>query len=515
MQIRCLLLAAASAITFAFPNEELAERQGSDAAGSLALDPSGEDFNFNYSTTEPSSTNWIGLYRASGGGPVNGEYVAPSLVWTYAPETSGSVTLDASDVDAGDYRAFFLAQDGYRWLADPLNLTRRAPPADIYFPVESAILHNARQREPYTARVSGLILGRGDSTVTFKKLSGDRWINVNSDGTISGTPGPARAGDASTVRILATASENNSTATITLMIPVHRHHERLTPELSVMAYNLWAGGTRVNNYHEKQLRFILNSGADIIALQESGPNHATRLGDALGWYSHQSAGSFGIISRYPIAQEYGQISNSAGVRVDLSGGSKKHKDEVNVWSVHLSAYPYGPYGFCYENMTKDEVTALEVAAGRTPQVELILTGIASQLSNSRKTPVFVAGDFNAPSHLDWVPALQEKNCGIDEINWQASVLPQERGLVDSYRVVHPDPAVEQGITWSPVYPQNEGSTGPDEPQDRIDFVYHTEYRLRVLSSEKLVIGDPRPVPDQADNEWTSDHAAVLTRYRFK
>lgn len=58
-----------------------------------------------------------------------------------------------------------------------------------------------------------------------------------------------------------------------------------------------------------------------------------------------------------------------------------------------------------------------------------------------------------------------------------------------------------GNTWPPVYPKHEGSTGADEPQDRIDFIDYAGDKLTVKDSVSFVEGDPKPVPDQAGNAW--------------
>ena len=52
-----------------------------------------------------------------------------------------------------------------------------------------------------------------------------------------------------------------------------------------------------------------------------------------------------------------------------------------------------------------------------------------------------------------------------------------------------------------------------EPQDRIDYVLHRG--LTVRDARTLVSGSPRPWPDVADNDWPSDHAAVLTSFALK
>lgn len=74
-------------------------------------------------------------------------------------------------------------------------------------------------------------------------------------------------------------------------------------QLVVMSYNLWQGGANVNDYHEKQVRFILESGADVVGLQESvDGGHATHLADALGWDVWASNQSASILSPYPIVE---------------------------------------------------------------------------------------------------------------------------------------------------------------------------------------------------------------------
>jgi endonuclease/exonuclease/phosphatase family metal-dependent hydrolase len=518
-----ILLAAClpAAVCSSLPASFKLKRQG--ASSSFSLDTYAEPLTFTYSTDSPDDTNWIGLWLP-GNGPVDGEAGEPSVSWEYTPDEEGTVVLSVIDLEPGTYEALFLAQDGYEQLAEPIEVVFEGLPANLHFPVEEATLHNARQGEAYEAHIGGLVLGRGNSTVSFEKSSGDDWILVSSEGTVTGTPNQ-NCPSSSTIEVKAIA-DNGSFATIQITIPVRRRGETLVEDLAVMSYNTWQGGSQVNNYHEKQLRFILESGVDIIGLQEAAAgNHTTRLGQALGWDYWQSNRSVGIISRYPFNEEYGNLaavdivannntaSPGGGVRINLNGASEVVK-ELNFWSVHLNAYPYGPYHFCFENETEQFTLNNETFAGRTPQTESTLAAIEGQIAESSSVPVVLVGDFNAPSHLDWTDALREKNCGIGgNFPWPTSILPTEAGLLDSFRVAHPDPVLEQCLSWSPIYPFNEGSTGPPEPQDRIDFVYGTK-ELKVLESECLAEGNPKPVPDHEDNEWTSDHLAVLTHYRL-
>ncbi|GAB3708373.1 endonuclease/exonuclease/phosphatase family protein [Nocardiopsis oceani] len=372
--------------------------------------------------------------------------------------------------------------------------------AGIAFPVDEATLHNAREGEPYEAELSGLVSG-GDSGTEFAKVEGDDWVQVSSDGTLSGTPETSAE-----VTVEATAADG-SAASLEVTVPVRDQDQPLVDELGVMSFNTWHGGTQVNDYHEKQVRFLLESDADVVGLQETQGEHTERLAEALGWYHWQGSDSLGVLSRYPIAEEYGEVNASGGVRIELDG----EESQVNLWNVHLGYTPYGPYDFCFDGMDVDEVLEREAESGRTPQITDTLEVVSDQVDAADDVPVLLVGDFNAPSHLDWTEELREENCGYADVPWPTSTLPTEEGFTDSYREAHPDPGAEPGNTWSPVYPYHEGSTGPEEPQDRIDFVYHAG-DLGVLDSHDLVVGDPAPYPDHEDNEWTTDHAAVLTFY---
>ena len=479
-------------------------------SGTLFLDSDREPLTFTYSTHDPHESNWIALYHASSGAPVNEG--TPPLVWEYAPEFQGSVHLAlnqrADSHTPGEYKAYFLAHDGHRQLAPPVDVSLAGLRADsgLRFPVENATLHNSRQLEHYSARIDGLLLGKDSAATAFQKLEGDSWVQIDPNGTVFGVPGVFASRQAQVV-VRATA-DSGSSAVIRLTIPVRRIYQALVSDLRILTWNLWHGGTQVRDYHEKQLRFILETGADIVGLQETTSDHATRLGKALGWYHWQSGKSVGIISRYPIVEEYGEITRAGGARIGLNG---KRSGELNLWTIHTGAYPYGPYSFCFDHRTPEQVLEDEVQSLRVPQVTQTLDGIQSQLDNAQSVPVIFTGDFNAPSHLDWVEATRDNHCGVANFSWPTSVLMEGRGLVDSFRVVHPDPVLEPGNTWSPILPRNDGETGAIEPQDRIDFIYHRG-RLQAVDSQRLVVGKPSPSPNHANNEWTSDHAALLTHY---
>ncbi|MFG2881021.1 HAD-IA family hydrolase [Streptomyces sp. NPDC048297] len=267
------------------------------------------------------------------------------------------------------------------------------------------------------------------------------------------------------------------------------------PELRVMSWNLWLGGSEVDDHRAKQVKAVLESGADVVGLQETAGTAARELAEALGWHHHRAGENLGVISRHPITARFGDpgagFYGAAGVRVEAAPGR-----EVDVWTAHLDHAPYGPYESAFDGLGAAELIAHEDV--RLAQMRDTLDRIAA--SSRDGVPVVLVGDFNCPSHLD-----------RPDVAWPVTRAAQDAGFADSYREAHPDPAAEPGHTWSPIHPVHEDGSGRAEPQDRIDYVLHRG-GLTVRDARTLVIGTPRPWPDVADNDWPSDHAAVVTRF---
>ncbi|MFJ9102596.1 HAD-IA family hydrolase [Streptomyces sp. NPDC102405] len=257
-------------------------------------------------------------------------------------------------------------------------------------------------------------------------------------------------------------------------VTVDRLRSLLPYRLRVMTWNLWYGGTKVRDHRAKQLKVVAETDVDVVALQETYGTAAGELAEALGWHHHSAGPNLGIISRFPITTVLGDpdvgFYGAAGARMAVGD------QEVEVWTAHLDAEHYGPYEA--EPLAHEEV--------RTGQLRDTLRRI------SGAAPVVLAGDFNSPSHLD-----------RPDVEWPVTRAAQEAGFGDSFRQANPDAVRDPGHTWSPVHAHA-------EPQDRIDFVLHRG--LRVLDSRTYVSGTPRTWPDVEDNDWPSDHAAVITTF---
>ncbi|GAA5117979.1 endonuclease/exonuclease/phosphatase family protein [Luteolibacter yonseiensis] len=287
-------------------------------------------------------------------------------------------------------------------------------------------------------------------------------------------------------------------------------------ELSVMTFNCWYQFTKVNGGITKAVASIKEAGADVIGLQECSVETADKLAAELGFHRAKSgSGGAQIVSRHPILETFdvGGIDPARAVAAKIHMDGKPGHDFI-LFNIHLDAGHYGPYAARPTGSTSEQVMAEERKSQRTRQITGILESMATHLAQSDATPVFLTGDFNSPSHLDRVEKTTSSHPGITSMPWPATVLPFQAGLVDSFRLLHPDPVETPGTTWSTIHKEG-------EPQDRIDYIFHKGKGIRPITSRVFAgkagktIGewgcDISPV---VDNPWPSDHAAVVTVYRF-
>ena len=101
-------------------------------------------------------------------------------------------------------------------------------------------------------------------------------------------------------------------------------------------------------------------------------------------------------------------------------------------------------------------------------------------------PVIITGDFNEPSHLDWIigtenPLNFQFNNELSQfvVNWPASNKMLNSGLIDAYRELFSNPVENPGYTWTT---QN----SINEVHDRIDFVYYNNHHQITLNSAFII-----------------------------
>jgi endonuclease/exonuclease/phosphatase family metal-dependent hydrolase len=265
-----------------------------------------------------------------------------------------------------------------------------------------------------------------------------------------------------------------------------------TTTLRVMTFNIWVGGEQVD--FNQVVKAIEDADADIVGIQEAGGNLA-RLADELGWHHLEETGRHQqIISRYPLVRG----------SEDFAYALVDQRHAVAVSDVHLRAFPYGPYDL-RDGATLDEVLANE---------QFHLEELADHLEvlpelAADNVPVFLIGDFNVPSHLDWTQAAAGASDEPfrTEVQWPVSVRLDELGFRDTFREIHPDEVATPAYTWTPGYPPP--VVTDDEVHDRIDYVYAAGPSTTVDSA---VVGEPHPVSDIVVDPWPSDHRAVVSEF---
>jgi endonuclease/exonuclease/phosphatase family metal-dependent hydrolase len=266
----------------------------------------------------------------------------------------------------------------------------------------------------------------------------------------------------------------------------------------VMTYNIWVGGRQINNDLSHTVGVIQAAQADVIGIQEVGSS-AQAIATALGFHYHGFNSDIAIISRYPI----GNVLNQ-GVRLQLSP-----TQEAYVFDVHLAPYPYQPYDIRDGLVTTESQAITAAQATRGSSVSTLVSSMSSALASGN--PVFLTGDFNEPSHLDWTQeaATAGLHFGM-KVNWPTSRSVTNAGLTDAFRELRPDEVLDRGETWTPGAPAP--SLSANEVHDRIDFVYYSGLNVSATSAQILGYNLNDGNTDVAIQPYPSDHRAVVVQF---
>lgn len=280
-------------------------------------------------------------------------------------------------------------------------------------------------------------------------------------------------------------------------------------ELRVMSFNLWHGGDAGKQPLSQTAEVIRAAKADLIGLQETGgyekekgsgrPDNGRKLAVMLGWHYFDQGQRMGILSRFPI------VTNTPlkwGVTVRLPSGG-----EVKMFNTHLAHAPYQPYqlaGIPYSNgrFIKTAAEAVDEARkARGTQVEQLVSELKPALAGGG--PVFVTGDFNEPSGLDWTARAAAAGRYPVAVEYPSTLAVMRAGMRDAYRVAHPNELTHPGHTWTP-------TTAPDDPKDRhdrIDFVFFAGTNVTVKQCS--VVGEDMKFADIIVQPYPSDHRSVV------
>jgi len=263
--------------------------------------------------------------------------------------------------------------------------------------------------------------------------------------------------------------------------------------VTVMTFNVWYGGVQVD--FPSIGRAIRAADADIVGVQEpEGGLRRIARSAGLPYYD----ATLHVISRYPLFAR-----NVGGVRIAYAATDLDHV--VAIANVHLTATPYGP------ELVRDGKSAAAVLKlereTRLPEIKPYLRPLAGLAR--RGVPVFLTGDMNSPSYLDWTPAVAAVRPQVRyPLVWPVSKALADAGFRDSYRDVHPDPVARPGLTWTPGTPP--GRIRSSETLDRIDWVMASGPSATLAS--RLVGETGGPDVDVGVDPWGSDHRSVASTF---
>lgn len=299
-------------------------------------------------------------------------------------------------------------------------------------------------------------------------------------------------------------------AAVAFLTPLHAQTETSSesPKLRVMSYNIYRGGEMHGQTLAQTAKVIQQAKANIVGIQEPrSPKGFTteKLANLLGWNHSANIRKGIILTPYEIVENL-----EGGIKVKLPTGQQAY-----VFSLHLPSNPYQPYQLmgiqpkwhAHKDtpFIKTEAEAIEAAKkARGGEISALLKQINGL--PDKDAPVFVVGDFNEPSHLDWTEAAAKAGRHPMKVEYPTSKAFAAAGFTDSYRTVYPDEMAKPGFTWSPMYKKDD----PKTHHDRIDFVYFKGKGVKVTDSK--IVGENQENADIVVAPYPSDHRAVVASF---
>lgn len=312
-------------------------------------------------------------------------------------------------------------------------------------------------------------------------------------------------------------------------------------KIKVLQLNIWQEGRQVPGGYEGIISQIVALQPDLVTLSEVGNNKATNFANRIisdlklkgkTYYSFSSNGA-GLLSAYPIIDS-AHVFEGKGEIYRLV--TKINDKEIAVYSAHLDYLNYAVYlprGYSGTTWKKLDQPVIDIpailadnlASARDEAIAAFIEAAKKDVQKGRL--VFLGGDFNEASHLDWTAATKDKfdHNGL-VIPWQNSLSLYKNGFKDSYRVKFPNPLKYPGFTFpagNQDVPVKKLAWAPDaDERERIDFIYYYPNKqlklensyvvgpsMSVLRNEKVEeTGSDIFIPPSGT--WPTDHKGVMS-----
>ena len=319
--------------------------------------------------------------------------------------------------------------------------------------------------------------------------------------------------------------------------------------MKVLQFNVWHEGTVVEGGFDAMVDEIIRHDVDYVAISEVRNYKNTRFCDRIVealkkkgkvYYSEFSQDS-GLVSRYPIKEftTVFPLKNDQGSMYRIL--TEKDGREIAVYTAHLDyrhCALYSPRGYDGSTWKKlpakvsdvEEVLEYNRKSMRDDAIKAFIE-VAKQ-DREKGRLVILGGDFNEPSHLDWI----EKNKDMYDRNglvipWDCTVLLEKAGFKDCYREKYPNPLTHPGFTFPAdckhVDIKKLAWTPDVDDRDRIDYIFYAPVPWVKLNKVSMVgpkgsIEKGKRVMEKTQDPfiepagiWPTDHKAVLATFTIK
>ena len=294
-----------------------------------------------------------------------------------------------------------------------------------------------------------------------------------------------------------------------LFLGTELHAKTTQCGLTVMSYNICRGGTMRGQQLSQTAKVIQEANADVVGVQETRSprgDNAEKLAALLGWNFHFDRKAKNCILTPHKIVEY----QNGACKIELKSGP-----ELYLFNLHLPSNPYQPYQLLsirpkwYKHwdtpFIKTEAEAIAHAKdARGREIATLLAQIRSL--PDQDAPIFVVGDFNEPSHLDWTNRAARIGRHPAKVMFPSSLEMAKEGFLDAWRVAHPNEMTHPGFTWSPLTKADD----PEDHHDRIDFVYFRGKGVKLKAANNA--GENRDNADIVVSPYPSDHRAIVASF---
>lgn len=318
-------------------------------------------------------------------------------------------------------------------------------------------------------------------------------------------------------------------------------------EFTVLQWNIWQEGTMVPGGYEAIVDEIVRLQPDFITLSEvrnyKGIPFNERITASLkekglSYYSFFSDDS-GLLSKHPITDtstiypENGDHGSIYKLNSVVNGHKvaiyTAHLDYLNCAYYNIRGYDGSLWKEIPPVLSVEEILKINEASQRDDAIKAFIKAAEKDIAQGYN--VIIGGDFNEPSHRDWI----EENKRLYDHNgmvvpWTVTTLCEQAGFTDAYRHIYPNPVTHPGFTFpsdNPLVEIDKLTWAPKaDERERIDFIFYQGKNIRAkkaaIFGPKTTIAHSQRVKEISQenfilplNVWPTDHKGVFVTFEIQ